>query len=186
MRPGRSLVLALVLAGCASAPSETPSVPKTVPRDDFCAGVTNFAKVSDALWRGSQPTAEGFRNLEKAGVKTVINLRSDHDDSELLAGTKLKQVRIETRAWRPEEDDVVAFLKVVEDKTNWPIFVHCEKGQDRTGYCVASYRIIEEDWSRENAIREMYRFHYNPIWFRNRDFLRELDVQKVRERVANP
>ena len=34
----------------------------------------NFRKVSDALWRGSQPTREGFRNLETAGVKTIVNL----------------------------------------------------------------------------------------------------------------
>jgi hypothetical protein len=56
MRPGRPLAIALLLAGCASAPDGTPSVPASLPRDDFCVGVTNFAKVSDALWRESTPT----------------------------------------------------------------------------------------------------------------------------------
>ena len=146
--------------------------------------MTNFARVSEALWRGAQPTAEGFRNLERAGVKTVVNLRSDHDDAELLSGTKLKQVRIGTKAWDPDEDEIVAFLKVVRDRENWPVFVHCAKGHDRTGYCVASYRIVEQGWTPDDAIREMYEFHYNPVWMRNKAFLRRLDVAEIKARVA--
>ena len=39
-------------------------------------GRPNLHKVSDDLYRGAQPTAEGMELLEKLGVKTVINLRS--------------------------------------------------------------------------------------------------------------
>jgi tyrosine-protein phosphatase SIW14 len=189
------LVADTFVGACTSAPiastSSTASVPESAsvailhPSDDFCPGVTNFAKVSESLWRGAQPTAEGFRNLEKAGVKTVVNLRSDHDDADLLSGTNLKQVRIGTKAWDPDEDEIVAFLKVVRDRENWPVFVHCAKGQDRTGYCVASYRIVEQGWTPDDAIREMYEFRFNPIWMRNKSFLRKLDVAGIKARLAD-
>src|SRR5437588_10703335 len=44
------------------------------PSDDI-PGLPNFAKVSDGLYRGAQPTREGFVALKQMGVKTVIDLR---------------------------------------------------------------------------------------------------------------
>lgn len=189
MRVLTLLVAGFGLAACATDPgSSTSSEPLPAsavrPRDDFCAGVTNFAKVSEALWRGAQPTAQGFRNLETAGAKTVVNLRSDHDDSDLLVGTGLNYVWIKTKAWDPDEEEVVSFLKLLQDREKWPIFVHCAEGKDRTGYCVASYRIVEQGWKPDDAIREMRDFGFNSIWFRNTGFLRRLNVDEMKARVA--
>ena len=39
-------------------------------------GVPNLHRVSENLYRGAQPGAEGMKQLEKLGVKTVVNLRS--------------------------------------------------------------------------------------------------------------
>ena len=43
------------------------------------------------------------------------------------------------------------------------IFVHCKFGGDRTGVMVAAYRIAENRWSAQLAIKKMYSFgfHYN-------------------------
>ncbi|MHC4213170.1 MAG: hypothetical protein ACYSWP_07365 [Planctomycetota bacterium] len=38
-------------------------------------GVKNFHKVSDQLYRGAQPTAEGMVKLKNMGVKTIVSLR---------------------------------------------------------------------------------------------------------------
>lgn len=38
-------------------------------------GVPNLHRLTDYLYRSEQPTAVGFRNLEKLGIRTVINLR---------------------------------------------------------------------------------------------------------------
>ncbi len=144
----------------------------------------NFAKISPELWRGAQPTDEGFRNLERAGVRTILSLREHHDDLSLLGGTKLKYLRIPMHAWDPEEAQVVLLLKVFErvlkDPDSRPVFVHCEEGKDRTGYSVAAYRMVFEGWSPNDAIHEMFDFRFNAIWFRNPTFLRRLDVERVR------
>jgi tyrosine-protein phosphatase SIW14 len=189
----------LVLPACPTPPSNGAAPPMpgpaptrpmarhvvaATPDDDFRPGVANFAKVSPTLWRGAQPTAEGFKNLEAAGVKTVVNLRSDHDDVPLLAGTRLAPVRIAMRAWAPHEDEVVAFLEVAQDPARAPVYVHCAQGRDRTGYCIAAWRMVVEGWSADEAIAEMEAFHFNSLWRRNKDWLRDLDVERIRKRMA--
>lgn len=191
VHPLRTAIVALLLSvvilsnGCATRPTAPPTRTLTKPCDTCYVGVPNFAKVSPALWRGAQPTSDGFRNLEAAGVKTIINFRHNHDDLPLLTGTKLKYLWIPARAWHPEEQDLVMFLKVLEDQNNWPVFVHCAAGKDRTGYAVGAYRIVAEteNWSTDDAIHEMFDFNYNPIWFKNPAFLRGLNVNEVRARV---
>jgi len=127
--------------------------------------------------------AEGFRGLEAAGAKTIVSLRDRHVDHELLVTTKLKYVRIPGHAWDPEEAELVLILKILEDRDNWPVFVHCAEGRDRTGYSVATYRMAVENWSVDDALHEMFDFRFNAIWFRNPAFLRRLDVAKMRELV---
>ncbi len=153
------------------------------PCDTCLPGVVNFAKVSPILWRGAQPTAEGFRALEAAGIRTVVNLRHDHDDLPLLAGTRLKYLWVPARTWDPELTDIVLFLKVMADTANWPVYVHCAQGRDRTGYAVGSYRIVVQGWPADDAIEEMKNFKWNRVWFRNPGFLRKLDQADIHRRV---
>ena len=48
-------------------------------------GLPNLHKVSDDLYRGAQPTAEGIKQLQALGIKTIINLRSSDTDRDLLS-----------------------------------------------------------------------------------------------------
>ncbi|MFO1431960.1 MAG: tyrosine-protein phosphatase [Candidatus Competibacteraceae bacterium] len=175
-------VVALAI-GCATRPTTPTTRTLASPCETCIPGVSNFAKVSAALWRGAQPTSSGFRHLEAAGVKTIINLRHDHDDLPMLAGTGLKYLWIPMRAWRPQEQDLVILLKVLDEPKNQPVFVHCAEGKDRTGYSVAAYRIVSQYWPPDDAIQEMFDFHYHSIWFNNLYFLRRLNSEQIRLRV---
>ena len=180
----KSVTVLLVLwffgaAACARRPQTPPSRSGERPCRDCIAGVENFAKVSPALWRGAQPTAEGFRKLKAAGVKTVVSLRERHDDWPLLSDSGLKYVRVPSQAWDPEEAQRVLALKIVQNPANWPVFIHCLEGQDRTGYTVATYRILIEGWTATDAIHEMFDFGFNPLWFRNPAFIQQLDRQRL-------
>ena len=186
-------IVALASAGCATRPSSATTRVWAQPCDDCVAGVTNFSTVSDKLWRGAQPDPhdpEVFRKLAERGVKTVINLRHDHDDFAGLQGTDIAYVWIPMRAWRPQEEELVLFLaalhRALADPKRWPVLVHCAEGKDRTGYAIASYRIIEEGWDPDSAIREMFDFRYNPLFFGNPAFLRRLGERRaeIAERVA--
>ncbi len=89
-------------------------------------------------------------------------------------------------AWHAENEDIVAFLKTATDPKLQPVFVHCEHGSDRTGVCVAAYRIVVQGWSKPDAIREMtegdYGFH--SIWEDLVDYLQDMDVAAMRRKIG--
>ena len=85
-------IAAVAVLGCGAEETVRPekwAVPMT------CAGVPNLHKVSDKLYRSAQPTAEGMTNLVALGIKTVVNFRDNHSDSDEIGGLPLKARRIE-------------------------------------------------------------------------------------------
>jgi protein tyrosine/serine phosphatase len=101
------LALLFLFAGRLPAATIRPATDKTVastqeealrPREDI-KGLKNFAKVSDILYRGAQPTKEGFAELKKLGIKTVINLRAKHSDEELIKGLDLNYLAHGMKVW---------------------------------------------------------------------------------------
>ncbi|MFH0907479.1 MAG: dual specificity protein phosphatase family protein [bacterium] len=149
-------------------------------------GLPNFARVNDHLFRGAQPTAEGFRQLEKLGFRTVVSFRRFHDDKNLLAGTGLAYLRIPMTAALPDVDDIVEFLKIATDTHRWPIFMHCQHGADRTGLQAAAYRMVVEGWSADEAIDEMTRggFGFHMIYQNLVSLVRSLDAADLRRRAG--
>lgn len=127
------------------------------------AGVSNFHVVNEHIYRGGQPTAEGFQALAKMGVKTVIDLREA--DGRMLAEKKqveaagMKFVNVPMHGLeRPAEADVAKVLTVFNDKSAGPVFVHCKRGADRTGTVVACYRISHDHWDNGKALQEAKSF----------------------------
>ena len=76
-------------------------------------GLPNLYKVSDDLYRGAQPTAEGFQELKKLGIRTVVNLKESNDDQARLTELGLAYEPIPMTAFRVKDDDVVRFLQIV-------------------------------------------------------------------------
>jgi protein tyrosine phosphatase (PTP) superfamily phosphohydrolase (DUF442 family) len=184
-----ALIIACLLAGCSPRQAPTggladgnnvhaPAHPREI------VGVRNFAQISPALYRGEQPTADGFAELKRRGIKTIVDLRTLHDDRELLSGTGFQYFHIYAKPWHAEDEDVVTFLKIVEAPENQPVFVHCQHGADRTGYVVAVYRIVEQGWSAEDAVAEMRTFAFHPVWVDIPMYLNRVNVKLIRAAVA--
>ena len=180
----RVALLALALGACtpASPRARHPEAAVATPRDDL-PGLENFARVSPVLYRGAQPTAAGFRTLRAMGVRTIVNLRSAHSDRALIAGLGFRYVEIPGYAWSPEPEVVAKVLAIVRTPENQPVFVHCQHGADRTGYTIGSYRIVEQSWDRDSAVRELRRFRFHSVWGAIPAFLAELDEEAMRLRV---
>jgi protein tyrosine phosphatase (PTP) superfamily phosphohydrolase (DUF442 family) len=149
-------------------------------------GLPNFYKVSRVLYRGAQPKREGIPQLQDMGIKTVVSLRVFHDDSYLLRGTSLNQEVIPFHTWHPEDQDVVRFLQIVIDLAKRPVFVHCQRGIDRTGTMVAIYRIAVQGWSREEAIREMTQggFGYDGKFPNLVRYLQKVDIAAIKRKAG--
>jgi tetratricopeptide (TPR) repeat protein len=146
-------------------------------------GLPNFHKVSENLYRGAQPSAEGMKQLEKLGIKTVVNLRSFHSDSDELKDANLSYEHIYMKAWHAEDEDIVKFLKIVTDANRTPVFVHCQHGADRTGTMCAIYNIAVQGWSKDEAIEEMTKgdFGFHGIFENLVNYIRGLDVEKIKQ-----
>jgi tyrosine-protein phosphatase SIW14 len=161
----RSLLLAAALASplAACTPDDSRLAGGSVP-------IENFAKVADGVYRGAQPDAAGFRALAGMGVKTVVNLRSKHDDRKEAEPLGLHVVSIPISAGLrldpPSEDAVNAFFGVVLDPARRPVFFHCAEGKDRTGTMCALYRIEVDGWTPERAHDEMVAFGWHDDVYR--------------------
>jgi len=185
-------VLSLILISCQKSPAAPSSnqgganVPASSASDGAVKldrpGLPNLHKVTDRLYRGAQPTAEGFVELQRMGIKSVINLRTFHSDAEHCQQHGLRCFQIHEKAWHPEDEDTVEFLRLVTDPANQPVFVHCQHGADRTGVSIATYRIAVQGWSKDAAIEEMTQggFGFHSIWTNLVTYVRNLDVVKLR------
>ena len=63
------LLLALAFSGCVAAPREVPAADR----------ILNFGEVNRTLFRGAQPNDADMANLQRLGVRTIINLRLPSD-----------------------------------------------------------------------------------------------------------
>ena len=190
------LLLALHLAGVdvgalitgRSAPASRPDTKRAWAPPMDRPGLPNLHKVSDDLYRGAQPTAEGMRELEKMGVKTVVNLRSFHSDRDEIGETALGYEHIYMKAWHAEDEEIVRFLRIVTDRSRTPVFVHCQHGADRTGTLCAIYRIAVQGWTKAEAIREMTEggFGFHEGWRNLIEYIQGLDIEAIKRRAGLP
>jgi protein tyrosine phosphatase (PTP) superfamily phosphohydrolase (DUF442 family) len=145
-------------------------------------GLPNLHKVSDTLYRGAQPEDGGWAELKEMGIRTVVNLRLTRSDREDTERHGLGYARIRMEAWDVDEDELVEFLRFVQNPANQPVFVHCNHGADRTGLACAVYRVALQGWSPTDAAREMqdggYGFHH--IWTHLPDYIEQMDADRLR------
>jgi tyrosine-protein phosphatase SIW14 len=124
----------------------------------FVAGITNFDRVNDRLYRGAQPDETGMKNLKQLGVRTIVNLRMADDvwaAEEIQAreaGIMYTNVPM-SGTWRPTDEQVTKVLSIIETFPA-PVFIHCKRGADRTGTIIACYRLKHDQWSLPEAMRE--------------------------------
>lgn len=120
--------------------------------------VRNFDKVNDHLYRGGEPTAMGVGELGAMGVKTIIDLRQNHEgtaaEKDVADKLKIKYINIPLAEFgAPSNADIEHILVLLQDSSG-TIFVHCRRGKDRTGTVIACYRIQHDGWDNERALQE--------------------------------
>lgn len=199
-KPFAAIVLfsALVASGCQTFSVNRTRVSEADARTTAPAylwaipivreGLPNFYWVSDDLYRGGQPTAEGFRQAKALGVKTVINLRTIDDDREELARLGLDYEQIPMNPWHADDKAVARFLEVISDKSRAPFFLHCYFGSDRTGMMIAFYRINVQGWTKDEAIAEMTQggFGFHGIWENLVDYVRNSPAKETATSALGP
>jgi protein tyrosine/serine phosphatase len=141
----------------------------------------NFYQVSTNLYRSEQPGEKDMEMLQQFGIKSILNLREHHNDTNETTKTALTHYRVEMNAGSINKEAVRQALAIIKNAPK-PILIHCWHGSDRTGLIVAMYRITEQHWTREKAIDELEHggYGYHEKTYPNIvDFIRTVDVNTL-------
>lgn len=160
------LTLASVtLASPQSKNRDSPSPLHSIGTRLKGTGIPSFGKVTENLYRGGQPSGEGLQELQRMGVQVIVDLRGTASRTEREAARKLgmQYFSIPSHCPFPSDKPWAQFLQVMRDNRGKKVFVHCRLGDDRTGIAVATYRIADEGWSADEALREMKAFGFRGI-----------------------
>jgi tyrosine-protein phosphatase SIW14 len=155
------------------------------------AGVPRAGKVSDVLFRGAQPSAQGLAELKKLGITTIVDLRGNRgpvaSERREVESLGMRFIDIPVLGWStPSNAQVVEFLSLFVDPKQ-KVFVHCYYGEDRSGVMVAAYRIAAQNWTADQAVSEMYSFgfHYH-LYPAMKSYVREFPASFAADPVFAP
>ena len=103
----------------------------------------NYLMAGPGLYRGPQPEAEQLATLQKQGLRSVINLREESDESRYYCRhLGLDYHGIPVADWTvPTVQQVEEFLDLMDHPSTRPTLVHCWGGVGRTGLFVSCWRI---------------------------------------------
>ena len=138
----------------------------------------NFAQVDANFYRGAQPSEAGVEKLAQMGVKTIIDLRGEDQNAlrekEWAQKSGIKFVSVNLSNWfKPKTADIEQIIKEINAPENQPVFVHCQRGSDRTGTVVAIYRISHDNYTAKQAIDEAKKFDFGWWQFWMKDYIKD-------------
>jgi len=163
----RSLAVSAVFASlCATAQGPLLSNPSAADRSPAhrltLKGVANAAEVTPRLYRGAQPTAQGFETLANMGVNIVVDLRGSREsERERVNKLGMQYVSIPWHCPFPHDDVFASFLSLLRQNPTRKVFVHCRLGDDRAGMTIAAYRMAEQGWTAKEAMQEMEAYGFS-------------------------
>jgi len=180
------LTILLVLFSFTTLSAASPQIrPETWAQPVETKSLKNLYKLDDHVYRSAQPDEEGFEYLKTLGVKNILNLRDNHNDDPGQPGLNLYRVPMD--AGKIKAADVIAALRFIK-QSEGPVLIHCWHGSDRTGTISALYRIVFQNWSKEDALDELMHggFGYHAIYKNIPEFIRRADITAIKQKVFAP
>lgn len=118
-------------------------------------------RVSDEIWRSSQPLPYQVRAAAKRGVKTLINLRGPSDTSfyrieeEFAQKNGLTLVNFAVYSREAPLPGTIVAAKSMFDTIEYPALMHCKSGADRVGLMSALYLIFRKNRPVKEAKKQL-------------------------------
>ena len=128
-------------------------------------GIPNFKNVSGDVYRGGQPTNDGWDYLKKQlSIERVIKLNTEAEGSDVAAealGMEVLYYPIplaEQIIFKPNKQLVMLAVQAIKERT----FVHCTHGTDRTGLVIGCYRYFCQGLTKDEAWADMLANGFHP------------------------
>jgi tyrosine-protein phosphatase SIW14 len=119
----------------------------------------------------------------------VIDLRGAgegrRNEESVVTAAGMKYINIPmTGLTPPSEAEITKILGMLEDGATGPVFVHCQRGADRTGAVIASYRIEHDGWDNARALKEAMANGMSFFQIPRQSFIRNFQPRTVEAKTA--
>jgi protein tyrosine phosphatase (PTP) superfamily phosphohydrolase (DUF442 family) len=154
-------------------------------------GIKNFHQVDGHVYRGAQPTTEGFSYLAGIGIKTIVDLRENGSrssrEAKLVTSLGMRYVNVPMSGLAPPtKPQITRILALLEDSKSGAVFVHCRFGEDRTGSVIAAYRIDHDHWDNAQALKEARDCGMGFYEIPRQNYIRHFQPLTAKDRAAAP
>jgi tyrosine-protein phosphatase SIW14 len=130
------------------------------------------------FYRAGRMTGDGFAEaLRRYKIRTVINLINEEADpllrqsflggqvreSDICKAQGVRYVSLPPDLLPPNSPpderpaSIETFLELLDERSNYPVLIHCRAGLHRTGVFTAIYRMEYQSWGRHRAWEELRR-----------------------------
>lgn len=130
------------------------------PQKETIDGIRNFTKVDATTGCAGATDPKALAEVAKRGYKSVLNLReatekgAEIDASKAAADSAgLKYIHLPFNTSKPDPGVADNFIKIVTDKANQPIYIHCGGAVRVSGLWMAK-RILVDKWPEDKALAE--------------------------------
>lgn len=128
------------------------------PSSTDVSTIRNFLRVTPEFCTGGQPRIEHFAQLKAEGVKAVLNLRQpgEHRAAEEQAAVEqagLKYFNVPVEYSSPTDAAADAFLRITDDPSNRPMFIHCTAAIRVGGFWMIR-RVMRDGFTIDAALAE--------------------------------
>lgn len=125
-------------------------------------------KISDSVWCGPRPSTDEMHALSQQGVRSILSLERGYFElfhrqtngefiDAMNAGIIPLHIALGDVFAPSLEELYCAHAMAVEAQTWGTVYFHCRRGKDRTGMLRAICRVMDQDWSIEDAVSECLR-----------------------------
>ena len=147
--------------------------------------IPNFKQVHKEVFRGGRPSVQDLRDLKKLGIKTILNLENDTKavmaETDVAKALNFNYISVPTASFfRPSDENVDRILEILNNPNNYPIFIHCTHGRDRTGLMVGLYRVEADSWDPKVAYQEMIDLGFRKVLFALKGYYKERTGMKFK------
>ena len=134
---------------------------EVTPQNRCGSGQGAGPRAVKTIFRGVRPNGEGLQFLQSQGIDHVMNLEMDDVSSDEV--DLVKQLGLSAdELLHPmgnglgvdDNDTMIAAVAELRRPENFPIYVHCHYGDDRTGMIIALHRVFDECWAPKDAEKE--------------------------------
>jgi protein tyrosine phosphatase (PTP) superfamily phosphohydrolase (DUF442 family) len=144
--PLRAAPLAFLIGIAAATAQPSSSFPPIgKPMRIEAEGLHNVFQLNDRLLSGSSPEGdEGFRSLQKLGVRTILSVDGAKPDVERAARFGMRYIHVPIGYDGVRRIDALRMAKAVRDLPG-PVYMHCHHGKHRGPAAVAVVSLCLDD-----------------------------------------